>query len=242
MKNSSSTGTPPLSHLAIIMDGNGRWAQERGLSRSEGHSAGTKTARAIIEACSSYGIPHLTLYTFSTENWKRPATEVAYLFSLLAEYIHSELPRLEKNNVRLHTLGDTSALPLSTRKALELALHKTRNCTGMTVHLALNYSSRDEIARACRLCVENNIPAKAITSETLQRYLYTADLPDPDLIIRTSGEYRLSNFLLFQSAYSEFYFTNTYWPDFTPEELHKALADYQNRSRRFGALDDSKHP
>lgn len=240
MKRSSLNDySPPLSHLAIIMDGNGRWAKERGLSRSEGHSAGTKTARAIIEACVNYHIPHLTLYTFSAENWKRPATEVAYLFSLLSDYINSELPNLEKNNVKLHTLGDISALPLPTRKALELATHRTRNCTGMTVHLALNYSSRDEIARACRLCVENNVPAASITSETIQQYLYTAELPDPDLIIRTSGEYRLSNFLLFQSAYSEFYFTETYWPDFSPEELDRALRDFQSRSRRFGAIETS---
>ncbi len=236
MKN-SSPALPSLSHLAIIMDGNGRWAQKHGLSRSEGHSAGTKSARAIIEACVDYNIAHLTLYTFSAENWKRPAAEVAYLFSLLAEYIHSELPRLEKNNVKLHILGDISALPLATRKALELALYRTRNCTGMTVHLALNYSSREEIARACRLCLENNIPADAITSETIQDHLYTAGMPDPDLIIRTSGEHRLSNFLLFQSAYSEFYFTDTYWPDFSPEELHKALLDFQGRSRRFGAIE-----
>lgn len=236
MKN-SSPALPSLSHLAIIMDGNGRWAKKHGLSRSEGHSAGTKSARAIIEACVDYNISHLTLYTFSAENWKRPAAEVAYLFSLLAEYIHSELPRLEKNNVKLHILGDISALPLATRKALELALYRTRNCTGMTVHLALNYSSREEIARACRLCLESNIPADSITSETIQDHLYTAGMPDPDLIIRTSGEHRLSNFLLFQSAYSEFYFTDTYWPDFSPEELHKALLDFQGRSRRFGAIE-----
>lgn len=236
MKN-SSPATFSLSHLAIIMDGNGRWAKKHGLSRSEGHRAGTKSARAIIEACVDLNIPHLTLYTFSAENWKRPAAEVAYLFSLLAEYIHSELPRLEKNNVKLHILGDISALPLATRKALELALYRTRNCTGMTVHLALNYSSRDEIARACRLCLESNTPVASITSETIQNYLYTAGMPDPDLIIRTSGEHRLSNFLLFQSAYSEFYFTDTYWPDFSPEELHKALLDFQGRSRRFGAIE-----
>ena len=227
---------PPLSHLAIIMDGNGRWAEQHGLSRSEGHSAGTKTARAIIKACKEQNIPHLTLYTFSTENWKRPASEVAYLFSLLSTYIHDELASLEKNNIKLSILGDISALPLTTRKALELALYKTRNCTAMTVHLALNYSSQEEIARACRRCVESGLPASAITTETIKQYLYTADIPDPDLIIRTSGEYRLSNFLLFQSAYSEFYFTNTFWPDFTPEELHKALADYCGRSRLFGAV------
>lgn len=227
---------PPLSHLAIIMDGNGRWAEQHGLSRSEGHSAGTKTARTIIKACKEQNIPHLTLYTFSTENWKRPASEVAYLFSLLSTYIHDELASLEKNNIKLSILGDISALPLTTRKALELALYKTRNCTAMTVHLALNYSSQEEIARACRRCVESGLPASAITTETIKQYLYTADIPDPDLIIRTSGEYRLSNFLLFQSAYSEFYFTNTFWPDFTPEELHKALADYCGRSRRFGAV------
>lgn len=228
---------PPLSHLAIIMDGNGRWAKERGLSRSEGHAAGSKTARTIIEACARYAIPHLTLYTFSAENWKRPASEVAYLFSLLSDYIHSELPNLERNNVKLHILGETGTLPYATRKALDIALHKTSQCTGMTLHLALNYSSRDEIARACRLCLENNVSSSGITSDTIQQYLYTKGVPDPDLVIRTSGEYRLSNFLLFQSAYSEFYFTDTYWPDFTAQELHTALLEYCGRSRRFGAIE-----
>lgn len=228
--------TTPLKHLAIIMDGNGRWAKEKGLSRSKGHHAGTKTAKQIVEECLRWEISYLTLYTFSKENWGRPADEIAYLFSLLVDYIRKELPGLEKKGVKLNILGEMSDLPLTTRKALEIALAKTKHCNKLTLNLALNYSGRDEIARALRLCMEKNIKSSEINPEIIADLLYTSGQPDPDFIIRTSGEYRLSNFLLYQSAYSELYFTDVYWPDFSPEELIKALDNYAERERRFGGL------
>ncbi len=221
-------------HIAVIMDGNGRWASGRGLSRSEGHRAGTEAARRIVEACLEEGIGHLTLYTFSRENWRRPAAEVAFLFDLLVQFITRELPDLEHKGVRLRVLGEIEGLPFAARKALELAGSRTARCDKMILNLALNYSGRDELARAARLYMESGGAAAKLTPESLEPYLYTAGQPDPDLIIRTSGELRLSNFLLFQSAYSELYFTPTLWPDFTPEELRKALAEYAGRARRFG--------
>lgn len=219
------------------MDGNGRWAKARDISRSEGHRAGTEAARAIVEECVALGIGYLTLYTFSRENWKRPKEEVRFLFDLLVDFITRELPDLEKKGVRLRILGDLSELPFTTRKALEHSLKRTAKNDKMVLNLALNYSGREEITRACRLFMESGRPAAECTPETLADYLYTTGQPDPDLVIRTSGEERISNFLLYQTAYSEFYFTDTLWPDFSPDSLREALAVYAARVRRFGAVD-----
>ena len=218
-------------HLAIIMDGNGRWAEARGLSRSEGHRAGTEAAREIVRACRSMGIAFLTLYTFSQENWQRPAGEVHFLFELLRDFLSQELPQLEANDIRLKVLGDLAGIPGGARHVLQHAIARTAQCQSMTLALALNYSGRQEIVQACQKLVQQGLP---ITEENLTRHLTTADMPDPDLILRTGGELRLSNFLLFQSAYSELYFTETPWPEFTPDHLQEALVDFARRQRRFG--------
>lgn len=226
------------THIAIIMDGNGRWAKQRGLSRSKGHKAGTETARAIVTRCRELGVRHLTLYTFSKENWSRPKDEVSTLFELLVSFLKREVSRLVEQDIRLNVLGDIDALPLAARKALQHTMDKTSRCESMTVNLALNYSSRDEILRACRQLVAQGVAPEDITEEQFKNRLYTAGQPDPDLVIRTSGEIRISNYLLFQSAYSEFYFTDTYWPDFGPDQLDEALANYAGRQRRFGRTGD----
>lgn len=223
-------------HLAIIMDGNGRWATQRGLPRTDGHRAGTEAARVIVEECLALGIGYLTLYTFSRENWSRPPTEVSFLFSLLVDFITRELPSLKKRGVRLIVLGEAGELPFTVRKTLERASARTAQNKRMVLNLALNYSGREEIIRAVGRYGASGAPLDALTPALLADHLDTAGQPDPDLIIRTSGEERMSNFLIFQSAYSELYFTNTLWPDFTPETLHKAIAVYAARSRRFGGL------
>ncbi len=222
------------------MDGNGRWAAKRNLPRSEGHRAGTEAVRALITECRSLGLPHLTLYTFSKENWGRPTEEVGFLFDLLVQFLTKELPELMRRDIRLALLGEAEALPLAARKTLLHACSKTANNTSMTLNLALNYSGREEIARAFRLLAARGGPPESVTPERIAEHLYTAGQPDPDLVIRTSGELRISNFLLFQTAYSEFYFTPTLWPDFTPEELHRAIDDYAGRSRRFGKAGEAR--
>lgn len=222
------------AHIAVIMDGNGRWANMRGLSRSKGHKAGTEAARAIVRHCREIGVRHLTLYTFSRENWSRPKEEVSTIFDLLVSFLNRELGQLVEQDIRLKVLGDIKGLPMASRKALEHAMKKSADCTSLTVNLALNYSSRDEILSACKSMVRDGLGPEEITEEAMAGRLYTAGQPDPDLIIRTSGELRLSNYLLWQAAYSEFYFTDVYWPDFTPEELDKALEHYSGRQRRFG--------
>ncbi|WP_300157674.1 polyprenyl diphosphate synthase [Solidesulfovibrio sp.] len=221
-------------HVAIIMDGNGRWATSRGLPRSEGHRAGTEAARGIITRCRELGIGHLTLYAFSKENWGRPADEVKFLFDLLVRFLNRELDTLLTQSIRFLVIGEMADLPLAARKVLSHVIAKTARCTEMTLNLALNYSGREEIVRACRRLVGQGVPAGEITQERLAAELYTAGQPDPDLIIRTSGEMRLSGYLLWQSAYSEFAFPDTLWPDFTPAHLDAALADFQGRTRRFG--------
>ena len=219
------------------MDGNGRWATSRGLTRSQGHRAGAEAARRIIEECASLRIGHLTLYTFSRENWNRPADEIRFLFDLLVDFVTKELPRLENQGIRLRILGDKDELPFAARKNLAPACSRTAKGMGMTLNLALNYSGREELARACRLFMATGAPASEMTPESLAGHLYTAGQPAPDLVIRTSGEQRISNFLLFQSAYSEFYFTEVLWPDFGSAEFREALDQYASRSRRFGGLD-----
>lgn len=222
------------THIAIIMDGNGRWAQRQGLSRTEGHRAGVRAARAIVTECRTIGIKYLTLYTFSQENWGRPRDEITVLFQLLVRFLKEELPSMERNGIRLRVFGEMTQLPLAARTALNHAMLRTRDCCDMTVNLALNYSGREEILRAARALVAAGVDEADITEERFRAGLYSSDQPDPDLLIRTSGEQRLSNYLLFQCAYSELYFTDVYWPDFTPQELYKALHDYAGRTRRFG--------
>lgn len=224
-------------HIAIIMDGNGRWATRRSLSRSEGHRAGAGAVRTIVTACRERGIRHLTLYAFSTENWSRPQEEVNFLFELLVEFLKSELPTLQKNDISLKVFGDVSGLPQASRDALAEVIEKCSANKSLCLNLALNYSGREEILVACRRCLEAGLQADELTAEKLAGQLYSAGQPDPDLIIRTSGELRLSNFLLYQCAYSEFYFTPVLWPDFDAAELDKALLDFAGRKRRFGGLD-----
>ncbi len=221
-------------HIAIIMDGNGRWANERGLARSDGHIAGAKAAKEIVSECRKLGLSYLTLYTFSSENWGRPKDEIGLLFKLLVDFLTVELPEMEKHSIRLNVYGDISALPFAARKAIEHAMNRTKNCCEMTVNLALNYSGRDEILNAVKSLLAKGILPKDLTEEIFRKELYSKNQPDPDLIIRTSGELRLSNFLTFQNAYSELYFTDSFWPDFTKIDLHNAILDFNGRSRRFG--------
>lgn len=229
-------------HVAIIMDGNGRWARARGLDRSEGHVEGVNTVRKITEAASEIGIKYLTLYTFSTENWNRPQEEVDALMNLIVIAIEHETADLIKNNVRLTMIGDFGRMPDFARRRLSKCMDDTAQCTGLTLVLALSYSSRWEITEAVR-----NIAAKVqagsldpddITDDTISRNLSTADMPDPDLLIRTGGDFRVSNFLLWQIAYSEIYVTSTYWPDFTKDDFLDALEQFQSRERRFGLTSD----
>lgn len=232
LSTSASAAVP--AHIAIIMDGNGRWAQRRGLSRSEGHRAGTRAAKAIVTRARELGVRHLTLYTFSRENWSRPKEEVGLIFDLLVEYMKGELQNLLDQDIRLKVLGDFDGLPFIARQSLSHVMGKTENCRAMTLNLALNYSGREEILRACRSLAAKGAKPEDVTEAAFAAELYTAGQPDPDLIIRTSGELRLSNYLLFQAAYAEFYFTDTLWPDFDAAELDRALAEYQGRQRRFG--------
>lgn len=226
--------SPLPVHLAVIMDGNGRWAQARGLPREAGHRAGAETVREIVTECRKLGIRYLTLYTFSSENWNRPKTEVAALFSLLLEFLGQEVPRMEREGIRLNILGDIDGLPLAARTALRHGMRRTAANDGMVLNLALNYGGRAEIVRAVQELLREGVSADDVTEENFSRHLYTAGQPDPDFLIRTSGEQRLSNYLLYQCAYSEFYFTPVPWPDFRVPQLHEALAVYGSRSRRFG--------
>jgi undecaprenyl diphosphate synthase len=226
------------AHIAIIMDGNGRWAKQRGLPRTEGHKAGTETARAVVTRCRELGVKHLTLYTFSKENWSRPKAEVKVLFELLTSFLKREEKSLKEQGVRLKILGDVEEMPLTVRQVIKHVMRQTKNCKDMTLNLALNYSGRDEILRAVKALVSKGIKEDDITEEAFATELWTSGQPDPDLIIRTSGELRLSNYLLFQCAYSEFYFTDIYWPDFVPDELDKAIMELGNRQRRFGKTGD----
>jgi len=229
-------------HIAIIMDGNGRWAQQHTLGRVSGHKKGAEAVRATVRACREIGIQYLTLYAFSVENWSRPSREVNALMKLLGNYIKSELEEMMHNGIRLTMIGDLTALNASVRKLLEKAMVETKNNKNMVLNLALSYGSRDEIIRAVSRIADDleagKLAKKDISKELFSTYLYTADFPDPDLLIRTSGEYRLSNFLLWQSAYTEFYFTDVLWPDFQKEDLQKAITVYQKRERRFGLISE----
>ena len=225
-------------HLAIIMDGNGRWATQKGLMRAFGHENGTKSVRITVETCAKLGIENLTLYAFSTENWNRPKLEVDTLMRLLISSLKKELDTLQKNNIRLNCIGNIDMLPDSAKKELLAVMEKTKNNNRMTLTLALSYGSREELLNAVKtICdkVKNNIISiDALDESIINQHLYTHNLPDVDLVIRTSGEHRISNFLLWQIAYAEFYFTDVLWPDFKEDDLYEAIISYQKRERRFG--------
>jgi undecaprenyl diphosphate synthase len=227
-------------HVAIIMDGNGRWAQRKGNHRIFGHQNGVVAVRETVEAAAEIGIQYLTLYAFSTENWNRPREEIEALMMLLVKSIRDELASLKDNNVRLHTIGDMNSLPEDVRIELELAIADTKNNTGLNLIIALSYSGRWEILDAMRRIGEDLIHHKLqsheLSCDTFVSYLHTAEFPDPELLIRTSGEYRLSNFLLWQLAYTELYFTEVLWPDFRKEHFYDAILDFQKRERRFGMI------
>ena len=225
-------------HIAIIMDGNGRWAKQQGNARIFGHRNAIKAVRDVCEGCAELGVGYLTLYAFSTENWNRPKMEVSALMDLLVSTINSETETLIKNNIRLNAIGRLTDLPEKVLTNLKEAISRTKDNTGLTLTLALSYSSKIELVDAFRKIAadvnDGKISADQIDDTVISRSLYTADMPDPDLLIRTSGELRISNFMLWQLAYSELYFTSTFWPDFDKEELYKAIVDYQQRERRFG--------
>ncbi len=226
------------AHIAIIMDGNGRWAQKQGKDRFWGHQEGVVSVRKIVEAAIAVGVRYLTLYTFSTENWNRPQEEVDALMELMIAAIQRETPDLMENNVRIQTIGDLPRLPQATKENFQKCLDETANNTGLTVVLALSYSSRWEITKAVKQIASevknNDLTIEAIDENIIDNYLETKNLPDPDLLIRTGGEYRISNFLMWQLSYAELYFTDVYWPDFREENLYEAILDYQRRERRFG--------
>ncbi len=229
-------------HIAIIMDGNGRWAKQRGTQRIFGHRNGVKAVREAIEASAELGVKYLTLYAFSTENWNRPKIEVDALMSLLINTIKTETETLIKNNIALKTIGDTQSLPKAVQKKLHEVVEHSSKCTGLTVILALSYSSRWEITNAAKRLVQDfsdkKFAVEDINEDRFSSYLTTDGIPDPELMIRTSGEYRISNFMMWQLAYTELYFTATLWPDFDKEELYKAIVDYQKRERRYGKISE----
>lgn len=226
------------AHVAVIMDGNGRWAKARGLDRSEGHVEGVKSVRTITQTASDLGVRHLTLYTFSTENWNRPQKEVDALMYLIGMAIERETPDLIKNNVRLDVIGDINRVPEQARMCLQRCIDATAHCTGLRMHLAISYSSRWEITEAMRTVARRaaagEINPDEISELTVSENLTTAGIPDPDLLIRTGGDKRISNYLLWQIAYSELFFDDAFWPDYGPEDFYRAILSYQNRERRFG--------
>ena len=242
----SATSTIDLNrlprHVAIIMDGNGRWAQKRKQPRLFGHKAGAESVQNIVETCREIGIEYLTLYAFSSENWRRPAQEVSGLMTILKKYLEKELPRMQKNDIRLISIGDRERLPEAVRESLQRVIDATSGNSKMTLNLALSYGSRDELVRAVKtistLCVQGDMEPGQVSDRIISENLDTRQMPDPDLLIRTGGEARLSNFLLWQLSYAEIYFTDTMWPDFRKDVFLQALADYQSRERRFGRTGD----
>ena len=227
-------------HIAIIMDGNGRWAKHRHLPRSAGHRKGVEALRSVIQRASDLSVEIVTVFAFSTENWKRPSEEIGFLMNLLREYIRKELHELHQNNVKITTIGDLAALQPSLQQEVQAAVEKTKDNQGLVFNIALNYGGRDEIVRAVtKLLNDNSISgqsSKDLIEKSIEKHLDTSGFPDPDLLIRTSGELRISNFLIWQLAYTEFYFTDTLWPDFNGDTLDAAIDHYQQRSRRFGGL------
>jgi undecaprenyl diphosphate synthase len=224
------------THIAMIMDGNGRWATSRGLPRLEGHRAGTENLRRVIRACVRFSIPYLTIYAFSTENWGRPSDEVQGLMAILADVIDRELQELHEEGVKLRHIGRLDRLEATLREKVLHAVEVTKDNDRLTLCIAFNYGGRDEIICAIQRMIREGLPPEEVTDELVSSYMFTAGVPDPDLIIRTSGEMRISNFLIWQAAYAEWYVTPTYWPDFDEEELRKALIAYDQRDRRFGRL------
>ena len=227
-------------HVAIIMDGNGRWARDRGLPRREGHRAGAESVREAVEACKEIGIKFLTLYAFSSENWNRPQTEIKALMELLERFLKKKTPEMHKQGVRLHAIGRLDALPDRCRAELDRAIAQTSSNTDLDLVLALSYGAREEIVDAtreiARKAARGELDPESIDNETISNHLYTADIPDPDLLVRTSGECRLSNFLLWQISYAEIVITRKFWPDFKKDDLHEAVSEYARRNRRFGAI------
>lgn len=231
---------PPLSrvprHVAIIMDGNGRWAQARGLPRLAGHRAGTENLRRILQACADFGVEVLTVYAFSTENWARPEEEVKGLMTLLTQYVRHELDNLDRNGVQIRHSGKTEGISPDILHEIQRAVERTCHNSKIILNVAFNYGGRAEIVDATRRMIADGVSPEQVTDALFERYLYTAGLPDPDLIIRTAGEMRLSNFLIWQAAYAEYYSSPAFWPDFDEAELYKALAEYARRERKFGRL------
>ncbi|GEN44952.1 isoprenyl transferase [Alkalibacillus haloalkaliphilus] len=227
-------------HIAIIMDGNGRWAKKRSLPRVAGHREGMKAIEKVVKRASNLGVEALTLYAFSTENWKRPKSEVEFIMKLPSQFLDTYLPGLKENNVRITTMGDFESLPEFTKSAVSKAIDETSQNNGMVLNLALNYGSRKELVDAVKeisqSVLDGELDIESIDEEKIEDHLYTNELPDPDLLVRTSGEQRLSNYLLWQLAYAEFYFTDKLWPEFNAEALDEAIMEYQHRKRRFGGL------
>jgi undecaprenyl diphosphate synthase len=236
----------PPQHLAIIMDGNGRWAKSRGYTRAYGHVRGARVAKKMVEKCATDGVQFLTLYAFSTENWMRPKAEVHFLMQLLARHLKKEREALVRNNIRFQTIGEISLLPAAVQKEVATTIAATSACDGMTLIFALSYGGRQEITRAFKEIAEqiqkNQLSLEDISEKLIEKHLSTQNIPDPDLIIRTSGEYRLSNFLLWQAAYSEFYITPTLWPDFKESDLEASFQFYATRERRFGKTSEQLVP
>ncbi|MBN2069345.1 MAG: isoprenyl transferase [Opitutales bacterium] len=237
MEETSQNCDYGAKHVAIIMDGNGRWAKARNLPRAEGHRRGVENVRQVIKSAQRMGVRYLTLYAFSAENWNRPALEVNALMLLLERFLKSQIKEMHRQKIQFRVIGDMTKLPGKVQKLLNKTTEETRNYDVFTLILALNYGARQELLQAIQAMIKE-APKGEVNWETVSAYLYTRNIPDPDLIIRTSGEYRLSNFLLLQAAYSEFYFTDVYWPDFDEAELHKALKSYKGRERRFGKTGD----
>lgn len=231
-------------HIGIIMDGNGRWAKKRGLPRIMGHRAGTEATHTIVEACGELNVSYLTIYVFSAENWGRPQPEVNFLMELLVEMIHKEIQELNKNNVQLHAIGNLTKLPPKTRAELLKGIESTSNNNGLNLILAISYGGRDEIVNAAKLFAQDAIADPSLidklNEDSFKKYLFTSPFPDPELIIRTGGEKRISNFLLWQSAYAELYITDTLWPDFNKNSLKEAIEDFNRRERRFGKVKSHK--
>ena len=246
MQEKLRTGGEIPCHVAIIMDGNGRWAKKRGMPRIAGHTEGVESVRDTVEACGQLGVQYLTLYAFSTENWKRPQEEVSLLMRLLLKALKDETDRLNTNNVRIQAIGEIAALPQEVQNELLEDIQKTKDNTGLTLILALSYSGRWDLTRAVRKIVhdaaERRITEEQVTEELLGSFLSTSGIPDPDLLIRTSGEFRISNFLLWQLAYTEIYITPKFWPGFRRDELYAAVRDYQKRERRFGMVSEQVRP
>ncbi len=234
-KKKAETDTVVPEHIAIIMDGNGRWAKKRGLPRNAGHAAGSKTFKDIARYCNKIGVKHLTVYAFSTENWKRPKEEVEGIMNILRDYLRDSKNYI-KENIKLRFIGDRSVLPEDIKQLMLTSEEDSKNATGLTCYIAINYGGRDEIVHAVREIVSLGIKAEDITEQTVSEHIYTSYYPDPDLIIRPSGEQRISNFLTWQSAYSEFWFTDVLWPDFTAKHIDEAVRAYSKRSRRFGGV------